>query len=353
MKPFRIAIIGCGVVGRMHLREALTVPGCELAAVYDLDPHAASSVARAHGIARSGTDATEAFADPAIDGVVLALPTALRQEPALRALAAGKHLLLEKPMGMDAAEVAALLHARGRATVACCSARMSLMTHARRAQAAYAAGALGSLRSIHCWATSPLGGRPTTPPPAWRVSRTLNGGGILMNWGVYDLDFLLGLSGWQLRPVAVSARRWSVADHAADRVAPGSDGETHLAAFIRFACGAALVYERGEFTAAPARQEWQVMGDRGALRLNLFDAKATAWIDRADPDTGVATSVLHSDPNSTEEFMVGPLADWVQAARDGRRPQTGLEEALILTRLTDAIYRSAREGRECAIAATA
>lgn len=353
MKPFRIALVGCGVVGRMHLREALAVPGCEVAAVYDLNAGAAESVAKANGIARFGADAAEALADPGIDGVVLALPTALRQEPALRALAAGKHLLLEKPMGMDAVEVEALLRARGHATAACCSARMSLMTHARRAQAAYASGALGDLRSIHCWATSPLGERPTTPPPAWRVSRTLNGGGILMNWGVYDFDFLLGLSGWKLKPVAVSARMWSVADHAADRVAPGSDGETHLTAFIRFACGAVLVYERGEFTAAPARQEWQVMGDRGALRLHLFDAKATAWLDHADPDTGVASSVLHADPTSTEEFMVGPLADWVSAARDGRRPQTGLEEALVLTRLTDAIYRSAREGRECAIAATA
>ena len=96
-----------------------------------------------------------------------------------------------------------------------------------------------------------------------------------------------------------------------------------------------------------------MLGDRGALRLHLFDAKATAWFDRADPDTGVATSVLHADPASTEEFMVGPLADWVRAAREGRKPQTGLEEALVLTRLTDAIYRSAREGRDCAIESTA
>ena len=288
MSRFRIAIIGCGVVGRIHLREALAFPDCEVAAVIDVNRAAAEALAKEYGIARAGTTAEEAFADPRIDGVVLALPTVLRQEPARRALAAGKHLLLEKPMGLNAEEVAELLRLRGKLTVACCSSRMSLMSHARKAQATYAAGALGDLRSIHCWATSPLGARPTTAPPAWRLSRQLNGGGILMNWGVYDLDFLLAISGWKLRPASVSAQMWNVATQAADRVARGSDGETHLTAFVRFAGGGVLVYERGEFTAAPVRHEWQLLGDRGAMRLHLHDARATAWLDRSDPDSGAA-----------------------------------------------------------------
>ena len=343
----RIALIGCGAVGKVHLREALATAGCTVVAVCDVDRDAAEALARDNGIPRAIADAEALLVDPQIDGLILALPTALRRDLAARALQAGKHLLLEKPMGLDATDIEKLLAVRGDRTVACCSGRMSLMTHAARARAAIADGALGALRTIHCWATTPVGARPTSPPPAWRVSHALNGGGILMNWGIYDLDLLFSLTGWRLRPVAVSAQTWGIAPGLDDRVAPGSDAETHLAATVRFACGARLVYERGEFTATPARQEWQLLGDRGALRLHLHDATAPVWLDRADPDTGVHSEILHHDPASTEHFMTGPVADWVRARESGHAPQTGLPEALTLARLTDAIYRSARSGREC------
>ena len=353
MGIMRIAIIGCGAVGKVHLQEALTLTGhqqtagCTVVAVCDVNRAAAEALAREHGIPCAVDNADALIADPHIDGLILALPTALRQDLAVRALAAGKHLLLEKPMGLQASAIEELLAVRGDRLVACCSGRMSLMAHAQHARAALADGALGRLRTMHVWATTPVGARPTSAPPAWRVSHALNGGGILLNWGIYDLDLLFSLTGWQLRPVSVSAQTWGIAPGLDDRVAPGSDAETHVAALVRFACGASLIYERGEFNAAPARQEWQLLGDRGALRLHLYDAKAPVWLDRIDPDTGVHSSVEYQDPTSTASFMIGPVADWVGAWASGRPPQTGLSEALILARLTDAIYRSARSGREC------
>ena len=349
MPPVRIAIIGCGAVGRVHLAEALATPGCAVVALCDANRGAAESLARDHGIRRIVSDAADLIADPDIDGLVLALPAVARRGLAVEALARGKHLLLEKPMGLCARDVEDLIRAQGDAIVGCCSARMSLMTHARVARAAIAGGALGALRSIHCWATTPVGARPTAAPPAWRVSHAHNGGGILMNWGIYDLDLLFTLTGWTLAPVTVSARTWGVAEHLGDRVAPGSDGETHLAAFVRFACGAAMVYERGEFTAAPPRGEWQLLGDRGAVRLHLFDATHPVQRDAADAATGVATAVVHHDPRATETFMSGALADWVAAIAGRRPPGTGLHQALRLARLTDAIYASARNGCECRV----
>ena len=347
---FRIVLIGCGVVGKVHLAEALTVSGSTVVGLCDAHRPAAAALAQANGITRVYDTPDEAIADPTVDGLILALPTVVRQPLALQALAAGKHLLLEKPMGLHAGDIQELLRAQGANVVACCSGRMSLMAHARAARAAYASGALGELRSIHCWATNPLGGRPTTPPPAWRVSHALNGGGILMNWGIYDLDFILGVSGWSLQPVSIAAQTWGVAAPFGDRVAPGSDAETHLTAFIRFANGASMVYERGEFTAAPVRNEWQLLGTTGALRLHLFDAKAPVLLDQTDPASGVQSRVLHEDPASTEHFMTGPVGDWVSAVNDRRAPQTGLEQALVLARVCDALYQSARSGRECLVA---
>ena len=138
--------------------------------------------------------------DPHVAAVVLALPTAGRTELALRALAAGKHVLIEKPVAMNAGEVRQLLAARGQRTVACCQSRLRHTPSAQAATAFIASGALGELRLVRCRANKPAGAAPPAPPPACRLNKALNGGGILVNWGCYDLDYLLGLTGWQLQP---------------------------------------------------------------------------------------------------------------------------------------------------------
>ena len=57
---------------------------------------------------------------------------------------------------------------------------------------------------------TPAGLPPKNPPPAWRLRRDQNGGGILVNWGCYDLDYLFGLLDFRLTPRVALARTWPI-----------------------------------------------------------------------------------------------------------------------------------------------
>ena len=81
---------------------------------------------------------------------------------------------------------------------------------------------MGQLRVVRCRALKGAGALPQSPPPPWRLSRAMNGGGILVNWGCYDLNYLLGITGWAIEPRLALARTWGVPEPSArmPRLAP-------------------------------------------------------------------------------------------------------------------------------------
>ena len=200
---------------------------------------------------------------------------------------------------------------------------------------------LGDLRVVRCRDVIAAGPPPANPPPVWRLNKSLNGGGILVNWGCYDLDYLFGITGWTLRPQRVLARTWTnIPDYAA-YAAPGSDAETHVAAFVECADGVALTYERGEFMSTQTDEAWQIIGTRGALRMNMKPQQGKqVSFDRPGPHGTVSEVIWQGDEDWDMQHR-GPLADFVEAVRERREPATSLHRALLLQELTDAIYASA------------
>lgn len=341
----QLGIIGLGVIGQKHLEAAKLLPGARVRAVCDLRAGVVEETARRHAIESWTSDPAQLLADPAIDAVVLALPTQVRTQLGLEALRSGKHLLLEKPVAMNAAEVDALLAAQGGRVAACCSSRFRYFDSARAARSCLEAGTLGELRVLHCRAAVPARAAPAQPPPAWRLNRALNGGGILVNWGSYDLDYLLGLTGFQLKPRHVLARSWTIPAPFAARAAPGSDAETHVAALVTFENGAVLQYERCEFCAQPASSSWSISGDRASLTLTMHGGREeNVLLTESDPEKGATTRTLWSGDESVLNVHAGPVADFVEAIVQGRPPLTGLAEARQVAAITDAIYASARLG---------
>ncbi|MDQ0092248.1 Gfo/Idh/MocA family oxidoreductase [Paeniglutamicibacter psychrophenolicus] len=117
-EPIRIAVIGCGWIGAFHARSlAGHLPGVRLEAVADPAPGAAAALATELGIAKHTTDPVDLFADPEIDGVLIAAPSAFHATLITQAAAAGKHVFSEKPAGLDLAELEGALDAVDRAGV--------------------------------------------------------------------------------------------------------------------------------------------------------------------------------------------------------------------------------------------
>jgi predicted dehydrogenase len=352
MEPVRLGVVGCGVIGSAHLAAAVAIPEtCKLVALADLIDDRAEAAVRKYGATpgqgpirkyRSGAELIEKDAE--VEMVILAFPVAKRTAEGLRAFRCGKHLLTEKPVAMNAAEVRQLIAARGGLTGGCCQSRFRFFEHAKVAAKFLATGALGKLRLVRARELRPAGEPPKGPPPTWRLRTCENGGGILMNWGCYDLDYVLGLTGWALKPVEVLAGAWAVPPSIVSHVPPDSDAETHFAAMIRCEGGAVFSFERGEYMPAAADEAWQIIGEKGSLRLKMTPGKGKTVIhDELTPGKGV---VSHTIWQGDEDFGGGTAlhVDFAQAVRQHRQPLASLEQALLVQEISDAIYESARMG---------
>ena len=345
MKSVALGLVGCGTIGKVHLKYAVESPLINVLAVADVRQEAARLVATSFGIPRIYTDAEELFADPTIEAVVLALPTASRTKLALSAFAHGKHVLTEKPVAMSADEVRQMIKARGNLVAGCCSSRYRFTQTANIATKFLASRALGKIRTVHCRVIGAAGPLPQHSPPPWRLSKKLNGGGILVNWGCYDLDFLLGIMSWCLIPKLVLAQTWRLASHLGDRAAAGSDAETHFIAIIRCDGNSAITLERGEFVTAQSEAAWQIIGTKGSLCLQMSGIENnTLTHDDTTTERGIISKIIWRGNENIQDIGGGPIHDFAAAILEDRQPKTNLEQSLIIQKITDAIYTSAERG---------
>jgi len=351
MDPVRLGVVGCGVIGPTHMQAAVDSPLLELVAVADLIPERVQAAAEKFAVPKSYPSGSKLLDDPDIEAVVLAFPTGTRTELALEAFAKGKHVLLEKPVAMNVAEVEQMIAARGELVAACCSSRFRFFEGAGVVTDFIASGALGPLRVVRARNIAACKERPDTPRPDWRLIRARNGGGYLVNWGCYDIDYLLGITGWTLKPQLVLAQTWTVPPQFESHVVPGSDAETHYAALIRCEGGTVITLERGEFMPAATENAWQIVGTKGSLTLNMTWGNPKKVVhDDTTPEKGTETRTLWEGDEDGKAPTKGPVTDLAIAIREGRRPATDLERSMVLQKLTDAIYASAARGEAVALA---
>jgi predicted dehydrogenase len=346
MSKVKVGIIGCGVIGKLHLQGMAQAEHIEIAAIADLRPEVRQAIAEQYHVPAAYAEGRELLADPRVEAVVLAMPTAGRVDLALEAFAQGKHVLVEKPVGMNAGEVRRMVAAKGKLVAGCCSSRERFLPSAQASADVIASGALGNLRVLRVSAFSADGGTPKAMPPAWRLIKALNGGGILLNWGCYDLDYMLGLVGWTLRPRLVLGQIWAIPPVFAAHAAPGSDAETHLTALVRCDGGIVLNYERGEYMARHSSSIWEITGDRGTLHLRMTPEKGKQVIlETGTPENGVASQVIWEGEEDNMFPHYQPAQDFAAAILEGRAPKTSLEQALVVQQISDAIYESAASGK--------
>jgi predicted dehydrogenase len=345
MEQVALGIIGCGVIGRHHMRTASQEPSVRVVALADLVEDKVTEVAEQYGVENTYLEGADLLDDPRVEAVILAFPTCRRTEMALRAFQKGKHAIIEKPIAMNSGEVEQMIRARGDLVGVCGSARVRFSAGARMATEMVARGDLGDLRMIRCRATQAAGARPQVIPPEWRLKTALNGGGILVNWGCYDLDFLLGITGWSLKPRQVLAKTWTVPPLYEANVAPGSDAETHVTAMILCEGGPVINYERSEYASCRTESTWQITGTRGTLHLHMVGKdEDLILIDAGSSETGVESTEVRAAGEGAKGGMAGQLEDFAQAIRGSHVPMSGLENALMVQKVTDAIYASAAQG---------
>jgi len=346
MKPVRVGVVGAGVIGKKHVGLTRDLEHVDVIGITDLNREAAEAVAEEHEGVGVYDSLDAMLADDRIEAVVLALPTGVRFEPAKQVVNAGRHLLLEKPPAMNAGQLRELLQLRGDLKVGCCSIRHTQMNCVAKAKAMIEGGELGTLRTVRCRAVNKAGPDPKKTPPVWRLRYDLNGGGIMANWGVYDLDFLLSCAGDAVKPETVFGQTWQIGKPFEAHAAPGSDAETHATALVRCADGVVLTFDRAERAAVGQNtNEWEFIGEAGSLRIDMLPGEHLQMHHTyPDKETGVKTECLSDETYMWDDAHAAPLKDLCAAIREDRPPHTSLERAIVIQQLIDGIYESARSG---------
>ena len=219
----------------------------EVVAVSSRDPSRAEAYAREHGIGRAHGSYEALLADPDVDVVYVALPNALHVEWAIRALEAGKHVLSEKPLSVDPAEVERAFNAAERAGRLLMEGFMwRQQPQAKRLAELARDGTIGDVRLVRAQFSFTL-----TRPNDVRWLADL-GGGALLDVGCYCVSALRLVAG---EPETVFAQKV---------VAPGG-ADARFTATVRFESGALGHFDCG--FDVPMRREVEVVGSDGVLFL--------------------------------------------------------------------------------------
>jgi predicted dehydrogenase len=115
MPPVRVAIVGCGRISDLHELGYRGRQDARIVAVCDTKRSRAREKANAWGVDQVYTDYSKVLADPAVDLVELLVPHHLHAEMAVAACEAGKHVSVQKPMALSAAEADRMIAASERA----------------------------------------------------------------------------------------------------------------------------------------------------------------------------------------------------------------------------------------------
>lgn len=190
VRPFNVALLGCGLFGTRHAEALRRVPTARLAAVWDPQIARAQRLGRCHD-ADVVTSAEEMWQHGEIDGVILATPTATHHDLTLAAASASKHVLVEKPAALSLAEFDAMRQAASAAgTLLMVGQTLRFHDVSRALHLAAREGDIGQPVFFH-WVSDSA--RPW--PAGWRAWQTdpAQSGGMALHLGVHGIDLALWL----------------------------------------------------------------------------------------------------------------------------------------------------------------
>ena len=273
-KRVRLAIIGAGAVSDYHHVPGIRLdPRAELVAACDTDPKLLETRRRDWGIDRVTTDYREICAAADIDGVLIATPNFTHREIAVAAARAGKHVMCEKPLGLNAGEVRAMLDAAEAAGVVHMTAFTYRFAPAMRyLKHLVERGDLGEPRHFRSQRFLDL---PETSW-GWRQYRDKAGAGDLFDMTIHRIDFAQDLLG-PIASVSGAIARYASRTATPDgRACPPSDVDDWSAFIGEFVRGAVGVWEGTTLAKGYHRDgfghEWaEINGSQGSAVYRLHE----------------------------------------------------------------------------------
>ena len=318
-----VGVIGLGEIGQFHLTGFDRADGAKVVAVADLDLDLRVSSADPRGAsAHAGYE--DLLADSSVDLVSVCLPHSLHREVALSAIAAGKHVLIEKPLAMDVSECDEIIEAADASGLVVGVQHNQLFYPAhRRARELIEAGELG--RILHIRLRLGIGGKYG----GWRADPALAGGGLLHDAGVHRL-YLAPYFGGAIDEVLALT----------DGTATAAEDQAVIA--LRFASGALGVIDVNYHGPAGMFDDSiEIVGTEGALYISGCEAEFEGF--RAGPairryDSGWRDELV--DPGKWDDSVNASIGAFVEAVQTGSAAPATLADGRRVLELIAAAHNS-------------
>ena len=324
---FEIAVLGAGRIGQVHARNIAAHPALRLRYIFNPQSAPAQDLARRTG-AVMAQDFEQVLNDPAIAGIVIASSTDAHLEQCVRAVAAGKAVLCEKPIDMDLERARAQRERLGGKHV------RLLLGFNRRFDPSFAtlkrrldAGEIGSLETMHIISHDPA-------PPSLAYVRV--SGGLFKDMAIHDFDTARWLLGEE--PVEVFASTSCLVDPAI-----GAAGDVDTAkTLLRTASGRLCMISNSRRSGYGYDQRIEVFGARGQLRAdNVLETSVLAW-----REAGMASGPLQNFfLERYAEAYRRELDHFVQMLGGAAEPLVGYHDGVAALALAEAAHASARSGK--------
>jgi UDP-N-acetyl-2-amino-2-deoxyglucuronate dehydrogenase len=341
VRPLGVGIVGCGWAATDMARAIDALPTAVIAAAHDVNQDTAARLTARHGGALH-TSLDDLLADQAVDVVYVAVPHHLLARTAHRVLSAGRHALVEKPMGIDEASVSALRYlAADRALALGVVFELRETGAVRQARQLVRAGAIGPVRAVRIrtiidkpmtyWQSAP----DRDAFDSWRAQRAKAGGGVVLANAIHQIDavrYITGLSFVRaMAEVATSTAPVEVEDSAA--------------AALRLSNGAiASLVAAAHSPGTTLGENIEIDGELGRLDLNPYGQGQVRLYLRQSWEGFPASEWIDLDPTSIDSHLELVRA-FVQAVLTGSAPTATGEDAAAALATVLAIYRSAESGR--------
>jgi predicted dehydrogenase len=340
-EPVRVGLLGCGAVAQVaHLPAYRRLRNVKLVALCDAEAPKLRALRERTEVPHAVRSLDELLAIDEVEAVDVCLPSHLHREAVLGALAAGKHVLCEKPLALtpqDVVEIMAAQRASGRVVLVGMNNRYrddSIVLKRFIEE--------GSLGQVFHGRASWLRRRDRLRSTDWQYQKATSGGGVFMDLGIQLLDLMLWLAGYP-HPERAAATFY--------HHTPGIEVEDTAVVSLRCA---------RDFTVS-LQASWRFLAEPEEQRLELFGTDGSGLLSSVGGGTsepriqiyqrlrgGVADVTPPSQRPRGHPYMESyerEIAFFGEVVA-GREDMPPLEEQLALARAVEAIARSAQEGRE-------
>jgi predicted dehydrogenase len=344
-RKLRLGIIGAGAIGRRHLNACQACRGVEVTAVCDVDAERTREAAAAFDVPEALAGHRQLLAGDRVDAVSICTPNNTHMSIALAALKAGKHVLCEKPLALNARQARRMVRAAEEAGLLLMTAQSARYSAAAQFVKRLAdAGRFGEI-----YYAKALWLRRSGIPTGWFQDAAQSGGGPLIDLGVHAVDLMWWIMG-QPRPVTAFGVTF-------DRLGSSGQGmgdwgvgynpaafsvEDMVAALVRFEDGRALGVDIS-WAAHTSDLYW----------LRLFGAKGGAQINPElvtyEADGRAAVNSFAKLPE--QDTYATEIQHFADCIRRGRQPISSGAQAVVVTAMLDAITKAASTGRAVRVSA--